>query len=75
MDRDYGEEGFQLSKDQMSCCSAEHTLHELEYQWPQGFARCELSLTNPNIGKLSDAQRVQLESLLGCRVRIIYQHL
>ena len=71
---DYKEEGFALTQHAMPCCGAQQTLHELEYEWPQGFARCDIWAMNPRIGKLSDVQRTQFEEILGCRIRVIYEH-
>jgi hypothetical protein len=59
----------------MPCCGSCYTLHNLAYDWPQGFALCDLRATNPNIGKLSDEQIAQFEAILGCPVRVIYAHL
>ena len=75
MDQDYGEEGFTLAKHPMRCCGAQHTLHDLAYEWPQGFARSGVRAMNPNIGKLSDEQLAGFQAILGCRVRAIYEHL
>lgn len=75
MDEDYGEEGFRLEKHPTPCCNAEHTLNELSYAWPQGFARFALDAMNPNIGKLNDDSRIELEAILGAELRVIYQHI
>ena len=75
MDQDYSDKGFTLMQHPMPCCGAQHTLHDLAYEWPQGFARFDVCATNPNIGKLSDEQRCQFEAILGFPVRAIYEHL
>ena len=75
MDADYGEDGFALRKHEMVCCGAQHTLHELRYEFQQGFGRFEMSAMNPNLDELSESQRREFEHLLGCQVRVIYQHL
>jgi len=67
--------GFVLSKHVLPCCSARYSLHDLNYEWPQGFARFEVCAENPNIGKLSEEQRGRFEQILGCPVRIIYEHM
>jgi hypothetical protein len=59
----------------LPCCGAKHTLHDLNYVWPQGFARFELSAMNPNIGKLSDTAKRDLEAVLGTPLRVIYRHI
>ena len=74
MDEDHAE-GFQLLKYPTPCCSALHTLHELVYEWPQGFGRFAIDVMNPGIAKLSEAQTRELEKILGCRLRVIYQHI
>ncbi len=75
MDSDVSEAGFTLTRRAMPCCGAEFTLHDLAYEWPQGFAPSGVRAMNPNIGKLSDEQRARFESIIGCRVRVIYEHL
>lgn len=74
MDQDYGENGFTLAQHSVQCCDAQHTLHELAYEWPQGFARSGVRATNPGVGKLSDEQLARFETILGCPVRVIYEH-
>jgi hypothetical protein len=53
MDEDY-DDGFKLATYAMPCCAARCTLHELVYEWPQGFGRFALQAMNPSIGKLDD---------------------
>jgi hypothetical protein len=74
MDADYGD-GFVLARHATPCCGARHTLHELVYEWPQGFARFALEAMNPNIGKLEDRFKEELEGILGTKLRVIYQHI
>jgi hypothetical protein len=54
MNEDFDGEGFTLKEHAMSCCGAQHTLHELRYEMPQGFGRFELCAMNPNLGELSE---------------------
>ncbi len=77
MDKDFKgkDHGFVLSIHSMPCCGARHSLHALNYEWPEGFARFDLRAQNPKIGKLSKDQQDQFESRLGCAVRVIYMHL
>lgn len=75
MDRGYSNEGFTLVKHSMPCCGAHHTLHDLAYEWPQGFARCDVRAMNPYIGELSVEERARFEAILGCRIRVIYEHM
>jgi hypothetical protein len=75
MNADYGAKGFTLTQHIMPCCATTHTLQELVYEWPQGFARWDLQAMNPEIGKLSDEHRGRFEEILGCPVRIIYERM
>lgn len=74
MDEDFGD-GFKLAKYVMPCCGTPSTLHELVYEWPQGFGRFALDAMNPNIGRLEEGHRLELERILGTKLRIIYQHI
>ncbi len=74
MDEDYAE-GFKLAAYATPCCGAACTLHELVYEWPQGFGRFALDAMNPNIGKLEDRHKQEFEDILGTKLRVIYQHI
>jgi hypothetical protein len=67
--------GNPLHKQAMPCCGARYTMHELIYEWPQGFGRFGLEAMNPNIRKLKPEHQRELEAILGCPLRIIYQHI
>ena len=45
------------------------------HTWPQGFAQFALEVMNPNSGRLEDRHRLELEEILGTKLRVIYQHL
>ena len=75
MDDDHTEDGFRLAEYATPCCSARCTLHELIYEWPQGFGRFSLEAMNPNVGELDERQKGELEELLGTPLRVIYRHL
>lgn len=76
MNEDFSKkDGFILRQRKMPCCGARSTLHELAYDWPQGFARCDIRAMNPNFGKLSATHRTRFETILGCPVRAIYGHI
>lgn len=75
LDDDSGDEGFKLARYSAPCCNAKHTLHNLIYEWPQGFGRFALDAMNPNIGKLDDEYKTEFEEILGTKLRIIYQHI
>ena len=76
MDQDFHGKGkgFVLSRRALPCCGSSATLHDLEYEWPQGFARFNLRARNPNIGKPSKEHHRQFKQLLGAGVRIVYEH-
>jgi hypothetical protein len=74
MDDDYND-GFKLAKYDTPCCGTAYTLHELTYEWAQGFGRFALDAMNPNIEQLDDKYKAELEDILGARLRVIYQHI
>jgi hypothetical protein len=74
MDDDH-ENGFTLSPYSTPCCGSQHTLHDLKYEWPQGFGRFALEAMNANIGKLDEVRRKELEDVLATELRVIYRHL
>jgi hypothetical protein len=74
MDEDYVDE-FQLATYATPCCGAQCTLHELIYDWTQGFGRFSLNAMNPGIGTLQDSDKTELERILGTKLRVIYQHI
>jgi hypothetical protein len=56
------------------CCGGTTNLNGLDYIWPAGFSRFCLEARNPNVEDL-DVQAVKrLESILGCQLRRIWQH-
>lgn len=77
MDEDFKglDGGFKLSSYPTPCCGASKTLHELVYEWPQGFGRFALDAMNPNIGELDQRYKAEFEAILGTRLRVIYQHI
>jgi hypothetical protein len=66
--------GFPLGRLQLPCCGVSRSLAELRYDWPQAFARFSVEAMNPQIGDLTDEQMLAFESVLGCRVRKVLQH-
>lgn len=75
MDEDYKNDGFELARYGMPCCSATHPLNELVYQEPQGFARFAIAAINLNVSDLSDRDQAEFERILGTRLLVIYQHI
>lgn len=73
MDRDYMDEGgFRLDALPMSCCGKKSTLNALSYRWPMGFSRFVLRTADPGCA-VPEPLRIELESAMGCRLRLIHQ--
>lgn len=72
-----GEDVFELNPDticKMPCCQAQARFVDLEFDWPGGFARFELTALNPDLETLTQAQIQELEEILGCRLKLIRAH-
>jgi hypothetical protein len=73
------DEGFKLNAYLTPCCNTAHTLNELVYDAPQGFARFALEAMNPlthSLGPrvwLNEGNVAELAALLGVRLRVIYR--
>ena len=74
MDEDYCD-GFKLANYTTPCCATSCTLHELVYDWPQGFGCFAIDALNANIGQLQDEYKREFEEILGTKLRVVYQHL
>lgn len=68
-------DGFKLNAYTLPCCGKSATLNDFDYVWNQGFAQFALEAMNPGIRLLSDSYKLELESILGTKLRVIYQHL
>lgn len=75
MGEGYGSDFTDLNPYPLPCCERLSTMADLKYDWPQGFAKFGIDAMNPGIGKLSDEGTRRFEEILGCRVRVIYQHI
>lgn len=76
MNDDFGDDSdFKLKPIELPCCGAVKTLHELNYDFQQGFARFGLSTMNPNIGELPKEIITAIEAILDCQLRVIYCHI
>lgn len=64
--------GFYLRSRPMPCCGRRATLNELVYEWPQAFGRFALTATDPGT-ELPAALLANLESTLGCKLRVVHQ--
>lgn len=59
----------------MSCCGRDVRVMDLEFDWPAGIARFELSVMNPDSTEnLTASQLGELETILGCGLRQIRAH-
>jgi hypothetical protein len=56
------------------CCGLATSLNDLDYRWPAGFARCQLSARGPQQKEVSPEHVQQLEHLLGTKLRQIWVH-
>lgn len=74
MDED-SDNGFKLDAYATPCCGKKSTLHDLVYEWPQGFGCFALDAMNPNIGLLENDHKREFETILGTKLRVIYQHI
>lgn len=64
--------GFDLRSRPMPCCGRHATLDELVYEWPQAFSRFALTAPDPGT-ELPAALLANLESTLGCKLRVVHQ--
>jgi hypothetical protein len=67
------ENGFKNLMVEMPCCGKETSLNNLKYQWPSGFAQFSIEIRNP-LKDIADSELKQLETVLGCSLRIIWAH-
>jgi hypothetical protein len=56
------------------CCGRQTTLNDLNYEFPQGFARFVLQARYPGIASLAQQSIDELERILGCHLRVIWAH-
>jgi len=74
MDTDWhGEDGFHLHRHTTACCGADISLNELDYRWPQGFARWFVSARNDGRGPLTSSEVARLEVVVGLPLKAIAQ--
>ncbi len=59
---------------QVPCCGSRTTLNDLNYNFPQGFARFTLTARNPGIPELDEQSIKELERIVGCKLRVIWTH-
>ncbi|MDP6636114.1 MAG: hypothetical protein QGG42_14535 [Phycisphaerae bacterium] len=68
-------ESFNLVELELPCCHKHSDLSMLSYSWDQGFSRWGIDVMNPDIGELTAEQASKFESVLGCPIKVIYQHI
>jgi len=69
-----GEDIFELNPDaicEMPCCHARVKFIDLEFDWPGGFSKFELSVSNRNLETLTRQQIEELEQVLDCQLKLI----
>jgi hypothetical protein len=69
------EHGYTLEPVPLPCCGAAVSLAELTYEWPQGYAKCSVEAMNPEVADLTSEQVREFETILGCRVTKVLQHI
>jgi hypothetical protein len=69
------EEGFDDLTADVPCCGGRTSLNNLQYEWPCGFARFELTLWNLGRGWLTDQELSIIARALGHPVRQIMAHI
>ena len=74
MDDDTDGIGFRLDSYEAPCCAVSVNLNELIYDWPQTFGRFSWTVQNPNIDKLTDEAKSELEVVAGFALVSIQQH-
>lgn len=56
------------------CCGRSVSLNDLDYDWPQGFARWYVEAMHPDRGALTTAESARLADTLGTPIRIVWTH-
>ena len=71
----FGEQPLGELMTRMSCCQKEVRVIDLDFDWPAGCARFELSVMNPNVTEnLDESQLLQIEKILGCPLQQVRAH-
>ena len=70
-----GERGFADLSCVTPCCGEATSLNTLHYPWRVAFGRFVLEAMNPKLGALTSAQTAEIESILGTKVKEIWQHI
>ena len=69
------ERGYEGVRVSMPCCHRDVLFTDLTFDWPGGFARFQLDISNPQIGHpLPDEDLKKLSNVLGCHLKQIWAH-
>jgi hypothetical protein len=68
------ERDFEALTVTVPCCGRQTSLNDLRYEVPQGFARCIIEATNPDVDALPQRLVDELAAILGCKLRLIWAH-
>lgn len=72
---DHEREGFGDLSCSTPCCGRLTSLNDLAYRWPAGFSRFVLRAHNPRRSDvLTPEDFASLEGLLGCHLRLTWEH-
>jgi hypothetical protein len=69
-----GDSGFTNLAVTTPCCRTSTSLNDLTYDWPAGFAHAELSVRNPQRGRLDDMELAQVAAALGHPLKQVMAH-
>lgn len=73
MDQAYADHFSQLAVT-LPCCGRATSLNDLDYSWPQGFARCILRVHNPGRSAFDSSEVMLVATALGGSLRMIWTH-
>lgn len=68
----WGPEGLKTA---MPCCNRQVDVMTLSFDWPAGFARFEINISDPNIARnLTTEELRDIEAILGCKLQQVRAH-
>ena len=65
---------FEILSVTLPCCGGVSSLNDLQYDFPCGFTCIEFIIRNP-LTELTNDMLVQIQNMIGSRIRIIHSHL
>jgi len=75
LDEQYDDEGVNIVDFILPCCKGITDISKLQYDFDQGFSKYCLEMMNPDIGLLSKVQIGEIETIMGKKIKVIYQHI